>query len=134
VGGITLICGYYQVVFWTTAGERQAQKFREAYVHSILSQEVGWFDTNSPSTLSTKVADLVGKVQDGMGRKFGDFIFNIVQFFASIIISFYLSWKLSLVLLVSIPAVMAAGTSSCIDLLSFHFISLFFFFKQVTIW
>eukprot|EP01033_Poteriospumella_lacustris_P015763 gene15763-11285_t len=53
--------------------------------------------------------DLVGKVQDGMGRKFGDFIFNIVQFFASIIISFYLSWKLSLVLLVSIPAVMAAG-------------------------
>lgn len=78
-------------------------------MHSILSQEIGWFDTNSPSTLSTKVADLVGKVQDGMGRKFGDFIFNVVQFFASIIISFYLSWKLSLVLLVSIPIVMGAG-------------------------
>lgn len=109
IGAISTLAGYFQVTYWATTGERQAQRFRERYVQAILSQEIGWFDVNGASTLSTKVADLTGKIQDGMGRKFGDFLFNIIQFIASVAVSFYLSWKLSLVLLASIPFIVASG-------------------------
>lgn len=47
---------------WSIAGERQSQKFRVKYVRAILSQEVGWFDTCGAAQLSTRVADLTGKV------------------------------------------------------------------------
>ena len=51
-----------QVYCWSSFGERQSQKLREAYVRSILRQEVGWFDVNGSANLATKVADLCGKV------------------------------------------------------------------------
>lgn len=109
LGVLSLVAGYFQVTYWATAGERQAQKFRERYVRAILSQEIGWFDKQGTSELSTKLTDLAGKIQDGMGRKIGDLIFNLVQFISSVVVSFYLSWKLSLVLLVSIPFLCLSG-------------------------
>ncbi len=104
------MCGYCQIVFWTLTGERQAQKFREAYVNAIFSQDIGWFDTANTSSLYIKVTEAASTIQDGIGRKLGDLIYNTVQFIAVICISFYLSWKLSLVLLVSIPFIFGAGT------------------------
>ena len=59
--------------------------------------------------LSTKVAELSGKVQDGVGRKLGDCIQYVVQIIGAFAVAFYLSWELSLVLLVSFPLVGAAG-------------------------
>ncbi len=57
-----MVVGVLQVYCWSTFGERQTQKMREAYVGSLLSQEVGWFDINGAAEQSTKVADLCGKV------------------------------------------------------------------------
>eukprot|EP00604_Paraphysomonas_vestita_P002962 CAMPEP_0174820940 /NCGR_PEP_ID=MMETSP1107-20130205/5094_1 /TAXON_ID=36770 /ORGANISM="Paraphysomonas vestita, Strain GFlagA" /LENGTH=1282 /DNA_ID=CAMNT_0016037263 /DNA_START=383 /DNA_END=4231 /DNA_ORIENTATION=+ len=82
---------------------------REAYVKSLLSQEIGWFDINGAAEQSTKVADLCGKVQDGLGRKAADFIQNTAQFVASFAVAFYISWKLSLVLLASLPCIGFCG-------------------------
>ena len=44
-------------------GERQAQKYREAYVRSIFSQAVGWFDEMGSQKIAACAADLPGKVQ-----------------------------------------------------------------------
>ena len=42
---------------------RGATMLRELYVKSILSQEIGWFDTCGAGELATKPAELTGKVQ-----------------------------------------------------------------------
>lgn len=63
----------------------------------------------SASELSTKVADLSGKVQDGVGRKLSDCIQYFFQITGAFVVAFYLSWELSLVLLVCFPVVGAAG-------------------------
>lgn len=52
---------------------------------------------------------MIGKVQDGTGRKVGDLIQNFTQFVAAMGVAFYLNWKLSLVLLAAIPIIGAAG-------------------------
>jgi ABC-type multidrug transport system fused ATPase/permease subunit len=62
MAGGALIVGTFQVYCWSIFGERQTQRMREAYVRSILSQEIGWFDLNGAAEQSTKVADLCGKV------------------------------------------------------------------------
>ena len=104
-----VLSGVMQVFFWTAAGERQTQRFREKYVKSILSQEIGWFDTCGAGELSTKVADLTGKVQDGLGRKFADLLQYFTQLLASYAVGFYLSWKLTVVLIASFPVIAGAG-------------------------
>eukprot|EP01033_Poteriospumella_lacustris_P004228 gene4231-3014_t len=102
VAAANLLSGFCQVYCWSATGERQTQKFRERYVHSVLSQEIG-------CELSTKLAEMIGKVQDGTGRKVGDLIQYVTQFVAALGVAFYLNWKLSLVLLAAIPIIGAAG-------------------------
>ena len=109
VAAANVVAGTMQVYFWSAAGERQTQRFREKYVRSILSQEIGWFDTCGASELSTKVADLTGKVQDGLGRKAADLIQYFTQLVASYAVGFYLSWKLTVVLIASFPIIAGAG-------------------------
>jgi ATP-binding cassette subfamily B (MDR/TAP) protein 1 len=109
LGAANFLCGFGQVYCWSATGERQTQKFRERYVNSVLSQEIGWFDTCGASELSTKLAEMIGKVQDGTGRKVGDLIQYVAQFVTAMGVSFYLNWKLSLVLLAAIPVIGVAG-------------------------
>jgi ATP-binding cassette subfamily B (MDR/TAP) protein 1 len=109
VGGLSFFIGATQIYCWTVAGEQQAQRFREDYVDSILRQEIGWFDINGAVDLAPRVADLCGKLQDGMGRKFGEVFQFSTQAIASLAVAFYLSWRLTLVLLAAIPGIAIAG-------------------------
>jgi ATP-binding cassette subfamily B (MDR/TAP) protein 1 len=131
VAAANLLSGWMQEALWTRAGARMTQKFRENYVRAILAQEIGWFDTVGANELSTKVAELTGKVEgvnaitfslsklfcnnvpmcyvDGIGRKLGE----LWQFAAQIVfgyaIAFYFNWKLTLVLFASFPLIAGSG-------------------------
>lgn len=109
IASLNLFTGYFQVVGWSYFGELKTQRIREKYVHAILSQEIGWFDSCGANELSTRVADLAGKVQDGTGRKVGDLIQYTAQVLGSFIVGFYLNWRLTLVLLTAYPLIGAAG-------------------------
>jgi len=91
------------VACWSIAGERQTQKLRVKYVKSILRQEVGWYDMNNPSTLSTRVADTAGSIQDGITSRAAELFQFSGQFVGSYIVGLYLCWKLALVLLCALP-------------------------------
>jgi len=69
-----------QIVGWTISGERQSQRIRERvipytqyitilihhflkYVNGILSQDIGWFDTEGSGELFTQVSELCGAVK-----------------------------------------------------------------------
>ena len=54
----------------------QALRIRRAYVRCILKQDIGWFDEHPTGQLPTTVTANMAKVQDGLGRKVGDIIFN----------------------------------------------------------
>ena len=98
-----LITTTTQVACWSIAGERQTQKLRVEYVKSLLRQEVGWYDMNNPSTLSTRVADTAGSIQDGITSRAAELFQFSGQFIGSYIVGLYLCWKLALVLLCALP-------------------------------
>lgn len=80
-------------------------------MNAILSQEIGWFDTCGAGELATRVAELCGKIQDGTGRKVGDSIQYITQIIGSFAVAFYLSWRLTVVLIAAFPLIAGAGKS-----------------------
>jgi hypothetical protein len=55
------------------------------------------------------VAEISGKIQDGMGKKMGEMIQNLTQFFLSYAAAFYLNWRLTLVLLAAFPLIGGSG-------------------------
>lgn len=57
IGVIVLVCGYAQVSFWMTASERQSHRIRNKFFYSVLSQDIGWFDTHETGELNTRLAE-----------------------------------------------------------------------------
>jgi ABC-type multidrug transport system fused ATPase/permease subunit len=53
----TLIAVFFATVFWNVSAYRQTRRIRQAFYHSILRQEIGWFDVNEASELSTRLAE-----------------------------------------------------------------------------
>lgn len=57
MGGIVLFAAYMQVAFWTLAAGRQVKRLRTIFFHSILKQDIGWFDVNETGQLNTRLAE-----------------------------------------------------------------------------
>ena len=49
VSGGVFLAGWIMFATWMIAGERQAIACRKAYLNSLLSQEIGWFDVINQS-------------------------------------------------------------------------------------
>ena len=52
-----LIVQLLSIMLWNISAYRQTQKMREAFYHSILRQEIGWFDVTETAQLSTHLAE-----------------------------------------------------------------------------
>ena len=52
-----LIATFLATVFWNISAYRQTRKMRRAFYHSILRQEIGWFDVSDANELSTRLAE-----------------------------------------------------------------------------
>eukprot|EP00961_Rhodomonas_salina_P117574 1582527-Rhodomonas_salina.1 len=91
-----------------TSGLRQSAMWRKHYLKAILSQDIGWYDTNNPSELSSRIADLTQQVEEGIGPKLSTLFRAIGQGVFGLGISFWYSWDVALVLVAVSPIVMFA--------------------------
>ncbi|XP_007447531.1 PREDICTED: multidrug resistance protein 3 [Lipotes vexillifer] len=103
LGAGVLVAAYIQVSFWTLAAGRQIKKIRQEFFHAILRQEIGWFDINDTTELSTRLTDDISKISEGIGDKVGMFFQAIATFFAGFIVGFLRGWKLTLVIMAISP-------------------------------
>uniref|UniRef100_A0A3Q3EQS3 ATP-binding cassette, sub-family B (MDR/TAP), member 4 n=1 Tax=Labrus bergylta TaxID=56723 RepID=A0A3Q3EQS3_9LABR len=99
-----LLAAYIQVSFWTLAAGRQIRQIRRLFFHSIMRQEISWYDVNETGELNTRLTDDVYKIQEGIGDKAGMLIQAYSTFITSFVIGFIKGWKLTLVILAVSPA------------------------------
>ncbi|BFG23770.1 hypothetical protein CerSpe_100440 [Prunus speciosa] len=104
-----------QVACWMVTGERQAARIRGLYLKTILRQDVGFFDmeTNTGEVVGRMSGDTV-LIQDAMGEKVGKFVQLLSTFVGGFIIAFIKGWLLTLVMLSSIPLLVASGAAMSI--------------------
>ena len=89
--------------FWEYASLRQMHHLKEKYFARILMQEQGWFDQNNAYEFATKVQVQLEQIELGVGEKFGTIVECIATFVAGLIIAFFASWKLTLIILCVAP-------------------------------
>ena len=107
IGSTMFVAFGGQKFFWCYCGMRQMHHLKEKYFAVILRQEQGWFDANNAYEFSTKVQAQFEQIALGVGEKFGLLLQAISQIICGIIIAFYKSWKLTLVMLAISPTIFA---------------------------
>ncbi|XP_078435411.1 ABC transporter B family member 11-like isoform X2 [Wolffia australiana] len=103
---------FFQVACWMVTGERQAARIRNLYLKAILRQEIGFFDkeTNTGEVVGRMSGDTVF-IQDAMGEKVGKFIQLLSTFVGGFAVSFSQGWLLTLVMMCTIPPLVAAAAA-----------------------
>ncbi|XP_061811654.1 ATP-dependent translocase ABCB1-like isoform X1 [Nerophis lumbriciformis] len=99
LGALVLVAAYMQVAFFTVSAGRQVKRIRKHFFHSIMRQDISWFDVSETGELNTRLTDDVYKIQEGIGDKVGMLLQSFATFITSVIIGLVKGWKLTLVLL-----------------------------------
>ncbi|CAL1611148.1 unnamed protein product [Knipowitschia caucasica] len=113
MGAVMMVAGYLNIALWTISAGRQVKRIRKLFFHSIMQQEIGWFDVNETGELNTRLTDDVYKIQEGIGDKVGLLLQAFTTFVSSFVIGFIKGWKMTLVILAVSPVLgIAAGLFS----------------------
>ncbi|CAH2305688.1 bile salt export pump [Pelobates cultripes] len=111
LAGVSFVTQFLQGFAFAKSGELLTRRLRRVGFQSMLGQEIGWFDdnNNSPGALTTRLATDASQVQGATGAQIGMIVNSVTNILAAIIIAFYFSWKLSLVVLCFLPLIGLSG-------------------------
>ena len=102
-GAAAFVATFMSNFFWEYASLRQMHHLKEKYFARILMQEQGWFDKNNAYEFATKVQVQLEQIELGVGEKFGTIVECAATFITGLIIAFFSSWKLTLIILCVAP-------------------------------
>ncbi|KAF3857357.1 hypothetical protein F7725_009216 [Dissostichus mawsoni] len=109
------ICVFFVMVgvvsFFTQMLQLLTRRLRRLGFHAMLGQEVGWFDDhkNSPGALTTRLATDASQVQGATGSQIGMIVNSLTNIGVAILMSFYFSWKLTMLILCFLPFIALSG-------------------------
>ncbi|XP_035969035.2 ATP-binding cassette sub-family B member 5 [Halichoerus grypus] len=109
IGVTALVFGYMQISFWVMTAARQTKRIRKQFFHSILAQDIRWFDGCDIGELNTRMTDDINKISDGIGEKIALLFQNISTFSIGLTIGLVKGWKLTLVTLSTSPLIIASA-------------------------
>lgn len=93
------------ILGFSITGERMTQLIREKYLRAILRQNIAFFDNVGAGEVTTRITADMNLVQDGISQKVGLTIGGISGFVAALIVGFVRSWRLTLIVLSSVVAI-----------------------------
>ncbi|KAF8925152.1 ATP-binding cassette, sub-B (MDR TAP), member 4, partial [Haplosporangium bisporale] len=110
LGAIAFVAAYGQMCFWTLSAENQSKRIREKYLHAILRQDISWHDIGKKSeSLNSRLSADTQLIFDGLADKVGLTVMSFVTFIAGFVIAFTSGWRMSLVLLSTVPLMVVCG-------------------------
>ncbi|KPM43758.1 Leptomycin B resistance protein pmd1 [Neonectria ditissima] len=82
---------------------RVTRSLRIDFLKQTLRQEIGYFDSSEPGSVSTSLNTGGNLVNQGISEKFGVAVQAASTFFASFVVAFVVQWKLTLITLCIVP-------------------------------
>ncbi|XP_012514854.1 PREDICTED: ATP-binding cassette sub-family B member 5 [Propithecus coquereli] len=111
IGAAALIFGYMQISFWMMTASRQTKRIRKQFFHSILAQDISWFDGCDIGELNTRMMNDINKISDGIGDGIALLFQNLSTFSIGLVVGLVKGWKLTLVTLSTSPLIMASAAA-----------------------
>lgn len=109
IGIARLVLTYVYASILTYVSLKMTRNLRHAYLRSALSQEVSYFDQGSSGSIAMQATSNGKLVQSGIAEKLGQVFQAAATFVAAFIIAFVTQWKLTLILICMIPALLVIG-------------------------
>ncbi|KAH6665304.1 P-loop containing nucleoside triphosphate hydrolase protein [Plectosphaerella plurivora] len=105
IGIVRLVTIYLYASLMTYIAYHLVRNIQHAYFRAALSQEVGYYDRGISGSIATQATTNGLLIHAGVSEKLGLVIQSITTFFAAFIIAFISQWKLTLILICIIPAI-----------------------------
>ncbi|XP_034032436.1 bile salt export pump-like [Thalassophryne amazonica] len=111
VGVVSFFTQIAQGYAFSKSGELLTRRLRRLGFQAMMGQEIGWFDDhrNSPGALTTRLATDASQVQGATGSQIGMIVNSLTNIGVAVIMSFYFSWKLTLLILCFLPFIALSG-------------------------
>ncbi|XP_062966992.1 bile salt export pump isoform X1 [Cynocephalus volans] len=111
IGCVSIFTQFLQGYSFAKSGELLTKRLRKFGFRAMLGQDIGWFDDlrNSPGALTTRLATDASQVQGAAGSQIGMMVSSLTNITVAMIIAFYFSWKLSLVIVCFSPLLALSG-------------------------
>ncbi|KAK1392920.1 putative xenobiotic-transporting ATPase [Heracleum sosnowskyi] len=102
-------------------GERLTMRVRLLMFTAILSNEVGWFDSdeNSTGSLTSKLAANATLVRSSLADRLSTVVQNVALMVTAFVIAFTLSWRISSVVIATFPLLVGASITEQLFLKGF---------------
>ncbi|KDN70853.1 putative ABC transporter [Colletotrichum sublineola] len=100
------VCQYVSTVGFIYTGEHISAKIREHYLQSCMRQNIGFFDKLGAGEVTTRITADTNLIQDGISEKVGLTLAAFATFVSAFVIGFVHYWKLTLILLSTVVALM----------------------------
>ncbi len=78
-----------------TGTERINKRVRDMSFHSLIRQEVAWFDVRSVGLITSQLSDDAAMIHSFSGEPIRTFMMSISSVGAGLIVSFYFMWEVS---------------------------------------
>lgn len=116
IGIVRLVATYIYASVLTYVAYRLTRNLRHAYLESAFSQEIAFFDHGTVGSVAMQATSNGMLIQSGVAEKLGLCIQAVATFVAAFVIAFISQWKLTLILICIIPAILlVVGTLSVPD-------------------
>ncbi|THY46558.1 ATP-binding cassette multidrug transport protein [Aureobasidium pullulans] len=109
-------CIYIYSTTMTYTALKLGRNMRHDYMRSALRQDISFFDHGSAGSISMQATSNGRLIQSGTSEKLGQMIQATATLIAAFIIAFVTQWKLTLILICIVPAlILMVGTAGGID-------------------
>ncbi|KAI0978086.1 hypothetical protein GJ496_006297 [Pomphorhynchus laevis] len=105
VGIANVILVFISTWCWAFVADRNIRRIRSLVFRSMLRQEIGWYDCQSPGELSIRLSEDVYNIWVGTGDKIADILLLSSKSIGGIVMALISGWKLALVFICFLPLV-----------------------------
>ncbi|KAK5122831.1 hypothetical protein LTR85_003746 [Meristemomyces frigidus] len=102
------VIGYIGTLCICIAATRTTRNLRKAFLESLLRQEVWHFDREGNGSPATQVTSNGNRVNQGIAEKLYTLVQGISLFFSAYIVALAVQWKLALIVMSIVPAIILA--------------------------
>ncbi|RYP66744.1 hypothetical protein DL771_007624 [Monosporascus sp. 5C6A] len=108
-GGAGLLANFAFMFAWSTFGEQQARSIRVRMFAVLLGKDLAWFDCQEDGigSLLVRVQTQTREVQIATSQALGSLCMETATAVGNLVVAFYFSWRLALVLLATAPLSLA---------------------------
>lgn len=97
------IFSYFRVILFTNATENALRDMRNDAFHKLVYMPMDFFNSNKVGELTNRISNDITQIQETLRTTVAEFFRQAVVVVGGIVLLFYFSWKLALIMLATVP-------------------------------